>query len=138
MECVLCDIRFSHRDSQLIYEDENVFVMMNIEPVKDGHVMILPVRHVKDLRDLTAQEASAFTNACDRAMSFIEKMFHEEGPMLIVNGWKFRSQEHLHAHVLPSKGGLRQLFVAAEGTSERVRVERDVLREKIEQIRPHF
>lgn len=138
MDCVLCDILVADENSQLLYRDAHVFVVLNIEPVKDGHLMVLPVRHVKDLADLDQGEAAAFLAACDRAMRILEKMYDGEGPMCMVNGWQHRSQEHLHAHVLPSKSSLRKLYSVTEGTPLRIRLELEALQAKSKQMRPHF
>ncbi|MFA5947119.1 MAG: HIT family protein [Patescibacteria group bacterium] len=138
MDCVLCDVLHSHKDSQVLYEDEHVFIAMNIEPVKDGHIMILPVRHARTMSDLNQVEAAAFLSACDKAMTIVEKLYGDEGPMCMINGWKYRSQEHFHAHVLPSKNSLRDLYVAAEGTPLRTRLDREVLKQKSDQLRSHF
>jgi histidine triad (HIT) family protein len=138
MDCVLCDVLRSHKDSQVLYEDEHVFIAMNIEPVKDGHVMILPVRHARIMSDLSPVEAAAFLAACDKAMTIVEKLYEDEGPMCMVNGWRYRSQEHLHAHVLPSKSSLRHLYAAAEGAPLRTRLDLETLKQKSDQLRPHF
>ncbi len=135
MECVLCSKR--DNETEVLYKDEHVFIALNIEPVKDGHVLILPLRHAENLSDLTPDEARAFLGAIDKCMRMVEKEFGE-GPMCFVNGWKFRSQPHLHAHVLPSKGGLRHLYMAAEGTAHRVRKDLAELEPMHKKLRGHF
>ena len=136
--CVLCDILGEDKNCQLLYRDEHIFVVMNVEPVKDGHMMILPIRHAKNLSDLNAGEASAFLSACDKSMRIVERLFSDEGPICIVNGWKHRSQEHLHAHVLPSKSSLRKLYMVTEGTPLRVRLDPEAMKEKGKRIREQF
>jgi histidine triad (HIT) family protein len=134
--CVFCEAltKESHR---VIHQDAHVFVLLNIEPVKDGHLMVLPIRHAEELKDLTHEEARAFLQAIDRCMGAVTKTFDDE-PMCMVNGWKYRSQPHLHAHVLPSKHSLRGLYVAAEGVAERQRAEDEALKRVAEQLRPFF
>lgn len=133
--CALCTALVEERDRN-IYQDEHVAVILNFEPVKHGHVLILPMRHVENLSDLTPDEARAFLSASDRCMRAVTK-YSEEAPMYIVNGWNHRSQPHLHAHVLPSKHPLRGLFAAAEGTPTRQRITDDILKEIADQLRPH-
>lgn len=120
MHCELCQAREQER-WRLIFENELVFVLVNQEPIKPGHVIILPVRHVSQLSELTPAESQMFLQTLDKCMAMVTVVYGE-APMCIVNGPQFRSQPlHLHAHVLPSKHAIRGLYTAAEGTEFRVR-----------------
>jgi diadenosine tetraphosphate (Ap4A) HIT family hydrolase len=121
----------------MVYQDDLVFVLLNAEPLKEGHLMILPVRHAEDLGDLSPDESQAFLRTIDRCMAVVTKAF-DDTPMCLVNGWKFRTQPHLHAHVLPSKTTMRGLYVAAEGVENRKRAEDGALRQTAERLRVFF
>ena len=125
MDCALCGA-LQREPNRIIHRDDHVFVLVNVEPVKEGHVMILPVRHAENLKDLDPEESRAFLSAIDYCMSAITKAYGET-PMCLVNGWEYRTQRHLHAHVLPSKKSLRGLYAAAEGLQERARADEDLL-----------
>lgn len=73
--CQLCQA--ANEDYRLIYRDEHVFVAMNIEPLKASHVMVMPVRHARQVSDLTPIEAQAFLNAIDRCMETAPKVSPE-------------------------------------------------------------
>ncbi len=133
MSCVLCD-SFANEKERVIFQDQHVFVLVNIEPIKDGHVMILPIRHAEQLRDLTPEESQAFLQAIDRCMLAVTKLY-QETPMCLVNGWSYRTQPHLHAHVLPSKKNLRGLYASAEGLEERKRADEATLKQIAERLR---
>jgi diadenosine tetraphosphate (Ap4A) HIT family hydrolase len=132
MECALCAARLAEA-YRVIYQDDHVFVLLNVEPLKDGHVMILPVRHAENLKDLTPEESRAFLVAIDQCMEAMTRVY-DHAPMCHVNGWKHRSQPHLHAHVLPSAGSVRELYVAAEGSPRRRRASEDELRAIAERL----
>lgn len=136
MDCVLCACLETDHD-RIIYKDEHVFVLVNIEPLKGGHVMILPVRHAELLGDLEQKEAHAFLQAIDRCMAAVTEAFGET-TMCAVNGWNYRSQPHLHAHVLPSKNDLRGLYVASEGVEERKLADGPTLKGVADKLKPFF
>lgn len=136
MSCTLCETR-TQEPGRVVYQDEHVFVLVNIEPIKDGHVMILPVRHAEQLSDLTPEESQAFLKTIDKCMSTVTQHF-QETPMCLVNGWRYRSQPHLHAHVLPSKKNLRGLYTAAEGLEERKRADNETLNKMADALRAYF
>lgn len=136
MNCVLCDALVNEPD-RVIYKDEHVFVLVNIEPLKEGHIMILPIRHAELLKDLTPDESHAYLQIMDRCMEAVTEAYGETS-MCAVNGWAHRSQPHLHAHILPSKSDLRGLYVASENVHERERADNERLSGIAEKLRPLF
>ncbi len=136
MDCELCSA-LQNDQYRTVYQDEHVFVLVNVEPIKDGHVMILPVRHVEQLGDLTPEEAKSFLGMIDQCMAMVVEKY-DETPMCLVNGQRYRTQAHLHAHVLPSKKNLRGLYAASEGLEERVRADKDALERMAETLRLFF
>ncbi|PIR47319.1 hypothetical protein COV06_04530 [Candidatus Uhrbacteria bacterium CG10_big_fil_rev_8_21_14_0_10_50_16] len=126
MSCALCDTRMQ-KGSQIVCETDLVFVMVNFEPVKDPHVMVLPKRCLSDMRLLSLEESFALFQMCDRIMDGMEREL-DESPMMMVNGVGFRTQpQHLHIHILPSKYPLRGLLVASENRPERRRATNEEL-----------
>lgn len=136
MPCELCTIIIDE-PGRILYEDALAFTAVNIEPIKSGHVMILPKRHVENLADLFPEEATAFLRCIDRAMTALAGLY-DETPICFVNGWKHRTLPHLHAHVLPSRSNLRGLFSAAEGSPSRTRMDSVALAAMAEHLRPAF
>lgn len=136
MPCELCNA-FENEKDRIIYFDAHVFVVPILHPIKDGHVMIIPIRHAENLGDLTLDESRAFLVAANRAMDAVMKEYAIT-PMLLVNGWEYRSQPHLHAHVLPSKTNLRGLYAAAEGVVGKNEASVKELTSTADRIRAHF
>lgn len=132
--CALCQ-SISREGHRIIYQDTYVVVMVNLEPIKPGHIMVLPVRHAKHLSDLHPDEALAYLRAIDHCLHALS-LFSDEWPVCTVNGWGHRSQAHLHVHVLPSKFDLRGVFVAAEGTPERIKADDATLAKIADTLRP--
>jgi histidine triad (HIT) family protein len=137
MICDLCQIKNIQKFC-IVHQDAFVVISVNIEPLKPGHVMVMPTRHAEQLGDLHNEEASGFLKGIDRAIASLKK-FSDEEPMCVVNGPRYRTQSHLHAHVLPcKKNGLRDLYAAAEGLPERQRADQKTLTEMADQLRPFF
>ncbi|MFZ2803930.1 MAG: HIT family protein [Patescibacteria group bacterium] len=135
MECALCTAQ--EEGYRIVYKDEYVVVMVVREPMKLGHVMVLPIRHVREVGELTPVESVAFLRTVDACMHLIEQEF-EDGPMCFLNGWKFRTQEHVHVHVLPCKEGQRELVATNEGIDPRPVVSHETLANMADQMRPLF
>ena len=132
-ECALC-ISFVEDKSRIVFEDEFVFAIMNLHALKDGHLMVLPIRHVETLADLDEKESKAFLNLTQRCMKVVEETYGGSA-ISMVNGWEHRSQAHLHLHVITSQKNLRGLMVVSEGVEHCVEAECERLEEMAEVLR---
>ena len=52
MDCVFCKIVNGDIPSKCLYEDELVMVIMDVNPSSNGHSLIIPKKHYKDLFDI--------------------------------------------------------------------------------------
>ena len=52
MDCIFCKINNKEIPSYTVYEDEIVRVMMDISPVTNGHMLIIPKSHYTNLTDI--------------------------------------------------------------------------------------
>ena len=105
MNCPLCDLS----KQEIVYQDDHCYCVVIIEPLKDGHLMVLPKRHVVNLEDLEPQESHAILKLLGRLGKTISEVYDED-PIIFMNLGKHSTQPHIHFHILPSKGGLRHLF----------------------------
>lgn len=133
-KCDLC-LLLEQDGYRHVWSNAHAVIVLNIEPIKAGHLMILSRSHKADLGELSIEEAADFLGACHKAMWLIEKK-GGDAPMLFLQGMEFRTQKtHVHAHVLPSQQGIRRLFTLSEGTKDRVRATKQDLQKEAEEFR---
>src|SRR3989344_1277662 len=72
-DCALC--RAQHEDYRLVYKDEHCFCIANIEPLNDGHFMVLPTRHVCELDAFEPMELKAIHDLLHRLSGAIKKEY---------------------------------------------------------------
>lgn len=125
MECKLCDLT----NHEIVYQDNDCFAMVIKEPLKDYHLMVLPKRHVASLADLTPVESVAILNLLG-LLGKIMSQVDSDDPIIFMNTGKHSTQAHIHFHILPSKGGLRELF----STYEKIPFRREGTKEELKQI----
>ena len=58
MDCIFCKIIKGDIPSYTIYEDEIVKVILDINPVSNGHMLIIPKTHYVNLMDIDASVLS--------------------------------------------------------------------------------
>ena len=62
-----------------MWRGETTFVVMNAYPYASGHVLVLPLRHVGALADLTADESAEVWAATQAAVAAIETAYEPDG-----------------------------------------------------------
>jgi ATP adenylyltransferase len=134
--CVLCQVPAEADDSKnlLLFRGERCFILLNLYPYNNGHVMVAPYAHVADLGTLepeAAAELMALTQRCVRAL---QRVYTPQGFNLGMNLGRVAGAgiaDHLHMHVVPRWqgdmnfmpliGGTRMVPEALEETYARVR-----------------
>lgn len=107
MDCIFCKIVAGEIPSFKVHEDDSTLAFMDINPLTEGHVLVLPKRHVTGLFD-TDEETLTATMAAVRKMALAMKealgvdsmnLFQANGP------WAAQSVPHLHFHLIPRREG---------------------------------
>jgi ATP adenylyltransferase len=108
--CVLCAAAESNDDREMlvVYRGETAFVILNRFPYTNGHVMIVPYRHVANLQDLSDDTLIEMTRLAKTTERHLRKLYHPDGLNIGMNLGKSAGagiEEHLHLHALPRWSG---------------------------------
>ncbi len=57
--CIFCKIIKGEIPSFKVYEDEKVYAFEDINPISEGHTLIIPKRHAQDLWEIEAESLAA-------------------------------------------------------------------------------
>jgi len=85
-----------------------VAALLNAYPYTNGHLMVLPVRHVADLEDLTADESAALWSTLADAVRAVKGAYRPDGLNVGANLGRAAGAGvpgHFHVHVLPRWNG---------------------------------
>jgi ATP adenylyltransferase len=103
--CVLCLIRDKSPEVEnlLVYQNILVGISLNLYPYNPGHLMIFPLRHVKDIRELETPERKALNDALDKALTVLDGLYKPKAYNIGFNmGFEAgASIEHIHQHIIP-------------------------------------
>jgi len=110
MECDICNIL--KQEYRLIKETNYSFVCVNIAPMLEGHVMIIPKKHIENYSEFSNEEAKDFLNLFQETSLLLRDSYSKEGALSIINQGITSSQKHIHIHLMPvNKGeGLRNII----------------------------
>lgn len=98
-KCVFCDLR----DKYIVYEEDGVVLTVAVFAYTDGHMMILPRRHVRSVKELTNAEWQTMRKLMYIAKKLMRKT-HGISDMQIVQkdgAVAQRTVEHIHFHCIP-------------------------------------
>ncbi|MDZ7386331.1 MAG: HIT domain-containing protein [candidate division KSB1 bacterium] len=104
--CIFCDKQKQTNDRQNLipYRGKHCFIILNYYPYNNGHLMIVPYRHVSDLGDLTAEEQSEMMALIARSTRVLQSTLHPQGFNIGFNLGKVAGagiEDHVHCHVVP-------------------------------------
>ena len=100
--CVFCKIMKGEIPSEKLYEDDDMFIIRDIDPKAARHYLMIPKRHYKLISDMTDEDAAAFARSLRKIPELSEKLGLEGGYRLIINQGDDAGQTvfHLHVHIL--------------------------------------
>lgn len=85
-----------------IYEDEQTIAILTIEPVRDGHVLVIPKKQVDQYIDLDDESYLAVWAAVKKIAPRIREVTKKERVGIVVKGIDV---PHFHIHLIPFNTG---------------------------------
>ena len=137
--CVFCGLLDGGalEDRRILRRGDHAFVTLAKYPYNPGHLLILPVRHVGELEELTAEENAEIAVLLQRGIRAVRAASEPHGFNVGLNLGRTAGAgipEHLHWHVVPRWSGDTNFMPVVGGT----RVLPELLTETFEKLKPHF
>lgn len=111
-ECIFCAFpalgRGRHREHLILCASRFFFVMMNRFPYNNGHIMVVPARHVADPSLLPDEEHQALAEGLRRATTILRGVLEPHGFNVGMNLGRAAGagiDAHCHWHVVPRWNG---------------------------------
>lgn len=136
--CVFCHaVSADEADPLVIARGTHAYVILNLFPYNSGHLMVVPVRHVASLMELSRDELVEIAELTQRAERAIAEVYAPHGLNVGVNLGKAAGAgvaDHLHVHLVPRWSGDTN-FMSVVGS---VRVLPEEVPVSAERLRPVF
>lgn len=104
MECIFCKIANGEIPSKKIYEDDLVMVIMDINPIVDGHILVIPKKHYIDYMSLDNEITTHIFEVAKNMGQLITHKLNKKSVTLLVNYGEDQQVKHYHLHLLPEFG----------------------------------
>lgn len=104
--CVFCRAFKSSQDeiNYLVYRDKKSFVMLNIFPYNNGHLMVAPVKHTGEIMNLTDEEMLEILRLIKKSYKVLKVVLKPQSFNIGLNLGKDAGagiENHLHFHIVP-------------------------------------
>jgi len=103
INCPFCSIPAE----EVVLSNEYCIAKWDRYPVGEGHLLIIPKRHVSNYFDATQSEVAAFWQLINEAKQLVDREFSPDGYNIGINVGEAAGQTvfHLHIHLIPRYKG---------------------------------
>lgn len=99
--CVFCEIINRITPAHIVYENSMLISFLDIDPINEGHVLIVPKQHVDSIDNLPDDTLFAVMRAAKKIVAALKDVYRNEGYSIMQNGGKYCDFGHAHFHVFP-------------------------------------
>jgi len=102
-DCLFCKIIAGKIPSQKIYEDDETFAFLDINPVNPGHTLVVPKKHSVNLYEIEENDWLAVMKTIKMLAPKIKEGVGADGINIEMNNEKAAGQIvfHTHVHIVP-------------------------------------
>ena len=136
-DCIFCDAYSSPDAELMLFRGRQAYVILNLYPYNNGHLMVVPNRHLNALAALTTDEQNEMMSLTRLAEIALTDVFHPQGINVGINLGKAAGagiESHLHIHLVPRWAGDTNFMTAIGET----RVLPEDLPQTAARLRPIF
>lgn len=101
--CAFCNPAILER--QMVYRGESGSILLTHKPARDGHLLVIPHRHVERFQDLTVEEMAEMMDLVRKVYPAYGKLFGCDDYFLLQKNGATAGQTvpHVHFHVIPGE-----------------------------------
>jgi len=139
VHCILCDKPKEDKDKEnlILYRGEAGFVMVNLYPYNNGHLMITPYQHARSPEELPDVTLNELMLLLKKSIKVLREAFSPDGMNVGLNLGAAAGagiDDHMHFHIVPRWGGDTNFMTIVAD----VRVVPESLEETYQNLKPYF
>lgn len=119
--CIFCRLPKDQRDGKnlIFLRGETGFAVLNLYPYNNGHVLVMPYRHIGDIANLTEAEGRELMVLLVKSQQLLNKVLSPQGFNIGMNLGRVAGAGepgHLHVHLVPRWRGDVNFMPVVSGT----------------------
>ena len=137
--CFLCEARKQNDDQKnyVLYRGRHSYVIMNLYPYNNGHLLVVPYAHVPDMNALSIDALTDLMKCTQDSLNALKQDMNPEGFNIGINIGKVAGAglpEHMHIQIVPRWTGDTSYLTVFDET----RVMPELLNGPYDRLRPYF
>jgi ATP adenylyltransferase len=105
-DCIFCERLKENKDEDnfILYRGKTAFIILNIFPYSNGHLMVVPYRHLGELEGLEDEELGELMSLVKKSAGLLKKALNPQGFNIGLNMGRVAGagiEDHIHIHVIP-------------------------------------
>ena len=103
MSCIFCRIVGQEIPAEVVSTTEHTTAFLDVQPLADGHVLVVPAAHVATIEDLDADAADVLFREVRRLAGPVRRAVGAPGSTIGINNGAATGQTipHVHVHIVP-------------------------------------
>ena len=104
-DCIFCKIASGEIQGMRVYEDVETLAFMDLAKDVDGHVLVIPKKHCKNILDCDPDTLSAVMNTVKKVSLHLTEKCGYNGVNLLNASDESAGQSmpHFHIHIIPRR-----------------------------------
>jgi histidine triad (HIT) family protein len=105
--CIFCKIIAGQIPSIKIYEDQICLAFMDISPLNEGHLLVVPKDHCETILEISPEEYGHLYQTACKLAAIVKNTLNPDGINIMQLNGKAANQvvPHLHVHLVPRWNG---------------------------------
>lgn len=101
--CIFCQIIRKEKPADIIYEDDNTIAFLDIRPISEGHTLVIPKKHYRNIHEIPEKEVANLFRIVKKVATAVERGVKPDGISIFQNNGLAAGQVilHIHVHIVP-------------------------------------
>ena len=109
-DCIFCKIVQGDIPSFKVYEDDKVFAFADINPILEGHTLIIPKAHAENIWEISDDDLAAIHRASKKIAAGIRQALDPAGIACLQLNGRAVNQVVMHYHFNPDSYSYGSIF----------------------------
>jgi ATP adenylyltransferase len=118
-DCIFCDASAGREIDLVVLRASHAYVILNLYPYNNGHLMVVPNRHLASLEALTRDEQTELMQLTRLSEMALHEAYRPQGINVGINLGRAAGagiENHLHIHLVPRWSGDTNFMTAVGET----------------------
>ena len=102
--CLFCKIAKKEVSANILYEDDDLMMILDAYPDSDGHTLVIPKKHYEDIYEIDSETLNKIIEKGKYEAKHIMTKLNKTSLTFLINYGDAQAIKHLHLHLLPNYG----------------------------------